>query len=162
MNGLSDAAQRVADHARSFVELELELAKAELKRKATALGIGIGLMAAAAVLAFLAVTFGLLAAAAGLATTMAVWEALLIVFGCLVVIVAILVWIGYLLLQKGSQPLPEQAVEEAQLDGRGVARWRLSPSSGKRSRTSVASSLTPSPTSARSSTRRRSVGSRSV
>jgi hypothetical protein len=115
MNGLSDAAQRVADHARSFVELELELAKAELKRKATALGTGVGLMVGAAVLAFLAIVFGLLAAAAGLATTMAVWEALLIVFGCLIVIVAILVFIGYRLIQKGSEPLPEQAVEEAEL-----------------------------------------------
>jgi hypothetical protein len=46
---------------------------------------------------------------------MAVWEALLIVFGALILIVAILVFVGYLLLQKGSQPLPEQAVEEAQL-----------------------------------------------
>lgn len=115
MNGLSDAAQRVADHARSFVQLELQLAQAELKRKAAALGIGLGLMVAAAVLAFLAVVFGLLAAAAGLATTMALWEALLIVFGCLIVITTVLVWVGYLLLRKGSQPLPEQAVEEAQL-----------------------------------------------
>ena len=114
MNGLSGAAQRVADHARSFVELELELAKAELKRKATALGAGLGLMVGAALLAFQALTFALLAAAAGLSTTMPVWEALLIVFGCLVVIIAILVFVGYLLLQKGSQPLPEQAVEEAQ------------------------------------------------
>jgi uncharacterized membrane protein YdbT with pleckstrin-like domain len=115
MNGLSDAAQRVADHARSFVQLELQLAQAELKRKAAALGAGLGLMVGAAVLAFLALTFGLLAAAAGLATTMAVWEAFLIVFGCLIVVTAVLVWVGYLLLQKGSQPLPEQAVEEARL-----------------------------------------------
>jgi lipopolysaccharide export LptBFGC system permease protein LptF len=102
MNGLSDAAQRVAEHARSFVQLELQLASAELKRKAAALGVGVGLMAAAAVLAFLALTFGLLAAAAGLATT-------------LIVVTAILVGVGYIMLQKGSQPLPEQAVEEARL-----------------------------------------------
>ena len=121
MNGLSDAAQRVADHARSFVELELELAKAELKRKATALGAGVGLMVAAAVIAFLAVVFGLLAASAGLATTMALWEALLIVFGCLIVITAVLVFVGYLMLQKGSRPLPEQAVEEAQVTAEALS-----------------------------------------
>ena len=115
MNGLSGAAQRVADHARSFVQLEVQLAMAELKRKAAALGIGAGLMAGAAVFAFLALTFGLAAAAAGLATTLAVWESLLIVCGALILVTAILVGVGYIMLQKGSKPVPEQAVEEAQL-----------------------------------------------
>jgi membrane protein implicated in regulation of membrane protease activity len=115
MNGLSGAAQRVADHARSFVQLEVQLAMAELKRKAAALGIGAGLMAGAAVFAFLALVFGLAAAAAGLATTLAVWESLLIVFGALILITAILAGVGYIMLQKGSKPMPEQAVEEAQL-----------------------------------------------
>ena len=32
-----------------------------------------------------------------------------------IVITAILVTVGYFMLQKGSQPMPEQAVEEAQL-----------------------------------------------
>ena len=113
--GLSGATKRVADHARSFVELELQLATAELKKKAQALGMGIGLMAGAAILAFLALWFGLAAAAAGLATTLPVWASLLIVFGALVVLTAILVWIGYILLQKGTRPLPEQALEEAEL-----------------------------------------------
>jgi Putative Actinobacterial Holin-X, holin superfamily III len=113
--GLSGATKRVADSARSFIDLELQLAIAELKKKAQALGAGVGLMAGAAILAFLALTFALLAAAAGLATTMAVWEALLIVCGALIVVTAILVWIGYVLLQKATQPMPEQAVEEARL-----------------------------------------------
>src|SRR4029079_17044909 len=71
--GLSGAAQRVADHARSFVQLEVQLAMAELKRKAAALGIGAGLMAGAAVVAFLALTFGLAPGAAGLAGAPARW-----------------------------------------------------------------------------------------
>lgn len=115
MNGLSGATKRVADHARSFVDLEIQLAIAELKKKAAALGAGLGLMAGAAVLAFLALWFGLAAAAAGLATTLPLWASLLIVSGALVLITAILVWIGYILLQKASNPVPEQAFEEAQL-----------------------------------------------
>ena len=116
MNGLSDAAQRVADHARSFVDLEVKLAAAELKRKAAAIGAGVGLMVGAAVLAFLALVFGLAAAAAGLSTTsLTVWESLLIVCGALILLTAILTFIGYLLVQKGTQPMPEQAVEEARL-----------------------------------------------
>jgi len=115
MNGLSGAAQRVADHARSFVQLEIQLATAELKRKAAALGAGAGLMVGAAVFAFLAILFGLAAASAGLATTLPVWASLLIVCGGLVLLAAALAGVGYILLQKGAKPLPEQAVEEAQL-----------------------------------------------
>ncbi|HEY2309675.1 MAG TPA: phage holin family protein [Gaiellaceae bacterium] len=118
--GLSGATRRVAEHAREFVRLEIELATAELKKKAAALGTGLGLMAGAAVLAFLALTFGLLAAAAGLATTLSVWASLLIVCGGLVLITAILVFVGYRLLQKGAKPMPEQAVEEARLAGEAL------------------------------------------
>jgi hypothetical protein len=113
--GLSDATRRVADHARSFVELELQLATAELKRKAAALGVGIGLTGGAGVLAFLALCFGLAAAAAGIATTLPVWAALLIVCGGLLLIGGILGAVGVTMLRKGSNPVPEQAVEEAQL-----------------------------------------------
>jgi hypothetical protein len=118
--GLSGATRRVAEHAREFVRLEIELASAELKKKAAALGTGLGLMGGAAVLAFLALTFGLAAAAAGLATTLPVWASLLIVCGALVLITAILVFVGYRMLQKGTKPLPEQAVEEARLTGEAL------------------------------------------
>jgi tetrahydromethanopterin S-methyltransferase subunit C len=118
--GLSGATRRVAEHAREFVRLELELASAELKKKAASLGTGIGLFLGAAVLAFLALTFGLLAAAAGLATTLPVWASLLIVCGGLIVITAILALVGRAMLQKGMQPVPEQAVEEARLTGEAL------------------------------------------
>lgn len=118
--GLSGATRRVAEHAREFVRLEIELATAELKKKAAALGTGLGLMGGAAVLAFLALTFGLAAAAAGLATTLPIWASLLIVCGALVLITAILVFVGYRMLQKGTKPMPEQAVEEARLTGEAL------------------------------------------
>ena len=115
MNGVSGAAQRVADHARSFVELEVQLATAELKKKAAAVGVGIGLTGGAAILGFLALCFALAAAAAGLATTLPVWAALLIVCGALVLIGTILGLVGVTMLQKGAKPIPEQAFEEAEL-----------------------------------------------
>lgn len=115
MNGLSDAAQRVADHARSFVDLEVKLATAELKKKAAAVGVGIGLTGGAAILAFLALVFGLLGAAAGIATTLPVWAAFLIVCGALFLIAAILGLVGIQMLQKGTKPVPEQALEEAEI-----------------------------------------------
>jgi putative superfamily III holin-X len=113
--GLSGATKRVADSARSFVQLEVQLAIAELKKKAAALGVGLGLTGGAAILAFLALCFALAAAAAGIATTLPVWASLLIVGGGLLLIAGILGAIGVTMLQKGAQVMPEQAVEEAEL-----------------------------------------------
>jgi hypothetical protein len=113
--GLSGATRRVVEHAREFVRLEVQLAIAELKKKAAAVGVGLGLTGGAAILAFLALCFGLAAAAAGIATTLPVWASLLIVMGGLVLIAAILGFVGVQLLKKGTQPVPEQAVEEARL-----------------------------------------------
>jgi len=113
--GLSGATKRVADHARSFVELEVQLATAELKRKAAALGVGIGLTGGALLFGFLALCFLLAGAAAGLSTTMPVWAALLVVAGVLVLVGTVLGLVGVEMLKEGSNPVPEQAFEEAQL-----------------------------------------------
>jgi hypothetical protein len=113
--GLSGATKRVADHAREFVRLELQLAASELKRKAAALGVGIALAAGAALFALVALAFGLAAATAGIATALPVWLALLIMFGGLFLVAAILGGAGLVMLKKGSKPVPEQAIEEARL-----------------------------------------------
>lgn len=112
--GLTGATRRVAEHARSIVRLEIQLATAELKAKLTALGTGLGFSFGAAVLAFLALSFALAAAAAGLATTLPVWASLLIVAGAVLLVGAICAAVGVSLLRKGSNPVPEQALEEVQ------------------------------------------------
>ena len=113
--GLSGATKRVADHARSIVQLELQLAASELKRKAAALAVGIGLVVGAALFGLLAVLFGLAAGTAGIATALPVWLSLLIMFGGLLLLAAMLGAVGAALLRKGSKPVPEQAIAEAQL-----------------------------------------------
>lgn len=113
--GLGATAKEVAEHASSLVRLELELAQLELKRKATNLGIGIGLTIGAAVFALYAVGFLFATIAAGLATAMSTWLALLIVTLGLVVIAAILGLVGVWRIQKGTPPVPEQAIREAKL-----------------------------------------------
>jgi membrane protein implicated in regulation of membrane protease activity len=115
MNGLSGAAKRVGDHARSIVQLELQLAAAEVKRKVVALAAGIGLVAAAAVLALLALVFAVAAAAAGIATALPVWAALLVMFGGLFVLAALIGAIGVRFLRRGAKPVPEKAIAEARL-----------------------------------------------
>ena len=112
--GLSGATRRVAEHAREFVRLEIQLAQAELKKKLQQLAAGLGVTGTAAIFAFLALCFGLAAAAAGLATTLPVWASLLIVCGGLVLLAAILGFVGVTLLKQGANAVPEQAIEEAQ------------------------------------------------
>jgi hypothetical protein len=113
--GLSGATKRVADHARSIVQLEIQLAATELKRKVAALAIGIGLGVGAALFGLLAILFGLAAATAGIATALPVWLSLLIMFGGLLLLAGILGAVGAALLRKGSKPVPEQAIAEAQI-----------------------------------------------
>jgi len=113
--GFSGATKRVADHARSIVQLEIQLAVSELKRKVAALAIGIGLAIGAALLGLLALLFGLAAATAGIATALPVWLSLLIMFGGLLLLAGMLGAIGAALLRKGSKPVPEQAIAEAQI-----------------------------------------------
>ncbi len=115
MNGLADATRRVADHARSLVQLEVQLAMTELKRKIAALGIGIGLALVALVLLALAFLFALAAAAVGLTYVLSVWAALLVMCGALTLLALAIAGAGIALLKRGAKPLPEQAIEEAKL-----------------------------------------------
>jgi hypothetical protein len=112
---LTRAAERVADHAKRFVQLELELAMLELKRKVAALGVGVGLLLAGAVFGFFALGFALAGAAAGLATFLSTWLALLVVAGGLFLLAGALVAIGIAKMRKGSPPVPEMALLEAKL-----------------------------------------------
>lgn len=115
MSELADATRRVAEHARSLVELEVRLAVTELKRKAVALGMGVGLAVGALLAMGLAVIFGLAAATVGLTHVLSVWASLLVMCGALTIVAVLLAGIGVALVKRGSKPLPEQAIEEALL-----------------------------------------------
>jgi hypothetical protein len=112
---LTRAAERVADHAKRWVQLELELAKLELKRKVAAFGVGIGLLVAGTVLGLFALGFALATVAAALATFLSTWLALLIVTGGLFLLAGALTLIGIASLRKASPPVPELALLEAKL-----------------------------------------------
>lgn len=116
MNDLADSVTRVAEHARSLVELEIKLALAELKRKAETLGIGVGLLVGALMFLWLAILFVLGAATAGLTYVMPVWGALLVMCGVMLVVTAVLGLVGVRMVQRAAkQPLPEEAIAEAEL-----------------------------------------------
>jgi uncharacterized membrane protein YqjE len=112
---LGTAAKTVAEHASSIFHLEIELATLELKRKISSLGIGIALGLGAAL--FLLYMFGFVFAsvAAGFATFLDLWVALLITAGILLAFAALLGLLAVNRIQKGTPPLPEQAIREAKL-----------------------------------------------
>ena len=114
-SGLGAVARQVAEHTSSLFRLELELAQLELKKKVTNLGVGIGLAIGAAVFAFYGLGFLFATIAAGLATAMSTWLAILIVTCGLFLVGAILGLIAVNRIQKGTPPIPEQAIQEAKL-----------------------------------------------
>ena len=113
--GLGATVKSVSERASSLVRLELELAALELKRKAASLGVGIGLAVTAAVLLVFGLGFGLATIAAGIATAVAWWLALLIVTVGIVLVAALLAFLGVRAIKKGTPPVPEQALTEAKL-----------------------------------------------
>lgn len=93
-----------------IVHGEIELAKLELRSTVKNAGTGVGLFAAAAVLLAYSLTFGLIALAEGLvAAGIWRWAAYLIVFGFLLVLVAICAFIGYRKVKRVQAP--ERTIE---------------------------------------------------
>jgi hypothetical protein len=112
---LTRAAERVAEHARRFVQLEVELATLEIKRKIGQLGLGAGLLVAAAVFGLFALGFALAALAAGFATFLPTWLALLIVSILVLLLAAGLGAFGAASVKRATPPVPELALLEAKL-----------------------------------------------
>jgi uncharacterized membrane protein YqjE len=111
--GVGAAAKQVADHAKALVGLEVELASLELKQKLASLGLGIGLLVGAALLALYGLGFAFATIAAALATFLPTWLALLLVTLFLLLVAAVLGVVGIKRVQRGTPPVPEQAIEEA-------------------------------------------------
>jgi uncharacterized membrane protein YqjE len=112
---LGTAAKSVAEHARSIVRLELELAQIELKKKVAALGLGLGLLGGAVLVLVYGVGFLFATIAAALATFLPLWASLLIVTAFLFLVTGILAFIGAKKVQRGTPPVPKQAIDEAKL-----------------------------------------------
>jgi uncharacterized membrane protein YqjE len=99
-----------------LVKGEIELAKLELTAKAKKFGVGAGLIAAALVVLLLFVTMLLTAAVLGLGEVMPPWLAALLVALVLLIVAAVLAFIGYKSVQKALPPTPERALLNLQTD----------------------------------------------
>jgi Putative Actinobacterial Holin-X, holin superfamily III len=120
--GVGGAAKSVAEHASAIARLEVELAALELKKKVTSLGIGIGMGVGAGVFALFGLGFVFLTITAALDTFLALWLSLLIVTLLLFVLAGILGLLARGRIQKGTPPVPEQAIAEAKLTQEALQR----------------------------------------
>jgi hypothetical protein len=99
----------IADTTKDFSELlrsEIELAKTELRFSVKTGGVGLALFAAAAFIAVLGIVMASFAAAYGIDTINGIdtWLAFLIVFGCYLLIAALLALIGVRKVKKVRAP----------------------------------------------------------
>jgi len=121
---ISDVPRLVTD----LVKGELELAKLELIAKGKKAGVGAGLIFGALIVLLLFVTMLLTAAVLGLGEIMPPWLAALLVALVLLIIAAVLGFIGYKSVQKALPPKPERALKGLERDvnvikgssGRGI------------------------------------------
>lgn len=109
---ISDVPRLVTD----LVKGELELAKLELIEKAKKVGVGAGLIVAALIVLLLFVTMLLTAAVLGLGEIMPPWLAALLVALVLLIVAAVLAFIGYKAVKKALPPKPERAIRGLQRD----------------------------------------------
>ncbi len=113
--GLGAAAKGVAEHASAIARLELELAAMEVKEKLAALGLGIGLLVGALLVLVYGLGFLFATITAALATFLPVWLSLLIVTLFLFTVAGALAFLGFKKVQRGTPPVPTQAIDEAKL-----------------------------------------------
>jgi hypothetical protein len=97
--------QGASESISTIIRGEIALAKLELSTSVKKGGIGAALFAVAAVLLFFSLTFGLIALAEGLiAAGLYRWVGYLVVFGLLLVIIALLVFVGVKLIKRVKGP----------------------------------------------------------
>jgi hypothetical protein len=117
---LARAVQEVTDRASVLIREEIELAKAEVTTKVMKLAKGAAVGAAAALFLFGAFIAGIDAAGWFAWKVLPVggdeiWLGFLVVVVLFVLLAALAAYIAFRFVQRGAPPMPQMAIEEAQL-----------------------------------------------
>ncbi|HET6394719.1 MAG TPA: phage holin family protein [Blastococcus sp.] len=99
-----------------LVRDEARLAQAEVTQKAKKLGVGAGLFGGAGLVAFFGLAALITAAILALALVLPAWLAALIVAVVLFAIAGVLALVGKKDVQKGSPPVPSEAIASVKTD----------------------------------------------
>jgi len=101
---------------RDLVKGEIEMLKTEIIGKLKILGIGVGLILGAVLVLLFFIGVLLTAAILGLATVMPGWLAALVVAFVLLIVIAVLAFIGYKEIKKAMPPVPEESIKSLKRD----------------------------------------------
>src|SRR3712207_1629833 len=102
----ADLVKNVAELVPRLVREELALAKAEVAEKGKHAGAGAGLLGGGGMVAFFGVAVLIAAAVLGLSEVLPAWAAALIVAVVLLIVAAILAFVGRSQLKRGMPPVP--------------------------------------------------------
>jgi membrane protein len=100
----------------ALVRQEMRLAQSELQQKGKRIGIGAGMFGGAGLVALYGVGALIAAAIIGIGTLLEPWIAALIVGAVLLAVAGILALTGKKQVDRGTPPLPEQAIDSAKRD----------------------------------------------
>jgi len=100
----------------ALVRQELRLAQVELQEKGKRIGVGAGMFGGAGLVALYGVGALIAAAIIGIGTLLEPWIAAVIVGAVLLAVAGILALTGKKQVDRGTPPLPEQAIESTKRD----------------------------------------------
>lgn len=110
----------ISDQLSRLVRAEIALAKAEITGRLSKIGAGSGLVLGAVVLAFYLLAVIIATAIMALAVPFEPWLAGLIMCAFLLIVVALLAWLGIRQIKKGTPPTPAKAIESVQQDVKAI------------------------------------------
>jgi uncharacterized membrane protein YqjE len=113
---VGELVQQLSNQTATLVRQELRLAQTELQEKGKRVGIGAGMFGGAGLVALYGVGALIAAAIVGLGTLLEPWIAALIVGVVLLAVAGVLALTGRKQVERGTPPLPEQAIESTKRD----------------------------------------------
>jgi uncharacterized membrane protein YqjE len=113
---VGDLVQRLSQQTATLVRQEMRLAQVELQEKGKRMGMGAGMFGGAGLVALYGVGALIAAAIIGLGTLLEPWLSAVIVGVVLLAVAGILALTGKKQVDRGTPPLPEQAIESAKRD----------------------------------------------
>src|ERR687895_1305384 len=113
---VGELVNQLSQQTSTLIRQELRLAQSELQEKGKRVGIGAGMFGGAGVVALYGVGALIAAAIIGIGTLLAPWIAAAIVGVVLLAVAGILALTGKKQVDRGTPPLPEQAIESTKRD----------------------------------------------
>jgi uncharacterized membrane protein YqjE len=113
---VGELVQQLSNQTATLVRQELRLAQVELQEKGKRVGIGAGMFGGAGLVALYGVGALIAAAIIGIGTLLEPWIAAVIVGVVLLAVAGILALTGRKQVERGTPPLPEQAIESTKRD----------------------------------------------